>query len=82
MNVLKVLLVMVTPTASRRNVQMMVTVQKNLFVRKIFVSTTKINVITSRVALELLRVSKETRVLVSVRQDSVAYEKFSYQGFI
>ena len=82
MNVHKVLLVMVTPTASRRNVQMMVTVQKNLFVRKIFVSTTKINVITSRVALELLRVSKETRVLVSVRQDSVAYEKFSYQGFI
>ena len=82
MNVLKVLLVMVTPTASRRNVQMMVTVQKNLFVRKIFVSTTKINVITSRVAMELLRVSKETRVLVSVRQDSVAYEKFSYQGFI
>ena len=61
---------------------MMVTVQKNLFVRKIFVSTTKINVITSRVALELLRVSKETRVFVSVRQDSVAYEKFSYQGFI
>ena len=82
MNVLKVLLVMVTPTASRRNVQLMVTVQKNLFVRKIFVSTTKINVITSRVALELLRVSKETRVLVSVRQDSVAYEKCSYQGFI
>lgn len=82
MNVLKVLLVMVTPTASRRNVHLMVTVQKNLFVRKIFVSTTKINVITSRVALELLRVSKETRVLVSVRQDSVAYEKFSYQGFI
>ena len=82
MNVLKVLLVMVTPTASRRNVQMMVTVQKNLFVRKIFVSTTKINVITTRVASELLRVSKETRVLVSVRQDSVAYEKFSYQGFI
>ena len=82
MNVLKVLLVMVTPTASRRNVQLMVTVQKNLFVRKIFVSTTKINVITTRVALELLRVSEETRVLVSVRQDSVAYEKFSYQGFI
>ena len=82
MNVLKVLLVMVTPTASRRNVQLMVTVQKNLFVRKIFVSTTKINVITSRVALELLHVSKETRVLVSVRQDSIAYEKCSYQGFI